>query len=80
LPSTAIEHGPNGLFTYVVKADSTVEARPITTGEESGGITVVTDGVQAGERVVTSNQYRLQPGTKVRATASAPQVADRRPQ
>ena len=31
LPSAAVEHGPNGLFTYVVKADSTVEARPIKT-------------------------------------------------
>ncbi|HEY3729661.1 MAG TPA: efflux RND transporter periplasmic adaptor subunit [Steroidobacteraceae bacterium] len=80
MPSTAVEHGPNGLFAYVIKTDSTVEARPITTGEENAGITVVTNGLQAGERVVTSNQYRLQPGAKVRATKSAPQVADRLPQ
>jgi membrane fusion protein, multidrug efflux system len=71
LPTTAVERGPAGLFTYVVKADSTVEARPIRTAEDTEGVTVVTDGVQAGERVVTSNQYRLQPGSPVRALAPA---------
>jgi membrane fusion protein, multidrug efflux system len=75
LPSAAVEHGPDGLFAYVVKADSTVEARPIKTAEDSGGVTVVTDGLQSGERVVTSNQYRLQPGAKVRPVAPAPSSA-----
>jgi multidrug efflux system membrane fusion protein len=71
LPTTAVEHGPDGLFAYVVRADSTVEARPIKTAEDSDGITVVTDGLQSGERVVTSNQYRLQPGASVRTLAAA---------
>jgi membrane fusion protein, multidrug efflux system len=75
LPTTAIEHGPAGLFAYVVKADSTVEARPIRTAEDTEGITVVTDGVQAGERVVTTNQYRLQPGSPVHALAPANSAA-----
>jgi multidrug efflux system membrane fusion protein len=69
LPTAAVQHGPDGLFTYVVKADSTVEMRPIRTGEDSEGVVVVTDGVATGERVVTSNQYRLQPGTHVRLLA-----------
>jgi len=71
LPTAAVERGPEGLFAYVVRADSTVEARPIKTAEDSDGITVVTDGLQSGERVVTSNQYRLQPGAPVRALAAA---------
>jgi multidrug efflux system membrane fusion protein len=71
LPSAAVEHGPDGLFAYVIKADSTVEARPIKTIEDTEGITVVSDGLQSGERVVTSNQYRLQPGAKVRPVAPA---------
>jgi multidrug efflux system membrane fusion protein len=71
LPTPAVERGPEGLFAYVVRADSTVEARPIKTAEDSDGITVVTDGLQSGERVVTSNQYRLQPGAPVRALAAA---------
>jgi membrane fusion protein, multidrug efflux system len=71
LPTAAVEHGPDGLFAYVVKADSTVEARPIKTAEDSAGVTVVTDGLQPGERVVTSNQYRLQPGAPVHSVAAA---------
>jgi multidrug efflux system membrane fusion protein len=71
LPTVAVERGPEGLFAYVVKADSTVEARPIKTAEDTEGITVVTDGLQSGERVVTTNQYRLQPGSPVSALAAA---------
>jgi hypothetical protein len=43
-----------------------VEARPLKVGEEAGSIYVVQDGVADGERVVTSNQYRLQPGAHVK--------------
>lgn len=65
IPSAAVQRGPDGMFIYVVKSDSTVEARPLKVSEESGSITVVQEGIEAGERVVTSNQYRLQPGTRV---------------
>ena len=70
LPTTAVQLGPNGPFTYVVKADSTVEVRQLKIGDESGGMTVVTAGLNLNERVVTSNQYRLQPGTHVRVNTA----------
>jgi multidrug efflux system membrane fusion protein len=78
IPDAAVQLGPNGPFTYVVKADSTVEVRPLHIAEGSGGVTIVTRGLDAGERVVTSNQYRLQAGVHVRSvdadasTAGAP--------
>jgi multidrug efflux system membrane fusion protein len=72
VPSTAIQRGPNGMFTYVVKADSTVEARPLQLGEEAGSVTVVTEGLKDGEEVVLSNQYRLQPGVRVRSVGALP--------
>jgi len=65
IPSSAVQRGPNGMFTYVVKPDATVEARPLKVGEESGSLYVVQEGINDGERVVTSNQYRLQPGAHV---------------
>jgi multidrug efflux system membrane fusion protein len=84
VPSVAVQHGPSGVFTYVVKPDSTVEMRPLQTGTESEGRVVVTGGVAAGERVVTSNQYRLEPGAHVRtlsaATPSLPPGASLAPQ
>jgi multidrug efflux system membrane fusion protein len=71
LPSAAVERGPQGLFTYVVKADSTVEMRPITVAEDTDGVAVIGEGVQPGERVVISNQYRLEPGARVRTLSAA---------
>jgi multidrug efflux system membrane fusion protein len=65
IPSTAVQRGPNGAFTYVVKEDSTAEVRPITIGDDQDGKTLVTSGLNVGDRVVTSNQYRVQPGSKL---------------
>jgi multidrug efflux system membrane fusion protein len=66
IPSAAVQRGPDGMFAYVVKADRTVEARPLKVGEESGSVYVIQEGLRDGERVVTSNQYRLQPGAHVK--------------
>jgi multidrug efflux system membrane fusion protein len=71
IPSAAVQLGPNGPFTYVVKSDSTVDARPLKIGDESNGMTIVTSGLTLHERVVTTNQYRLQAGSRVRVTAAA---------
>src|SRR5258708_3710392 len=73
LPTAAVQLGPNGPFTYVVKPDSTVEVRQLKIGEESDGMTIVNTGLALNERVVTSNQYRLQAGAhlRVRATVSS---------
>ena len=78
IPSAAVQLGPNGPFTYVVKSDSTVDARPLKIGDESNGMTIVTSGLTLHERVVTTNQYRLQAGIRVRgAAAAAPASADK---
>jgi multidrug efflux system membrane fusion protein len=71
VPSAAVQLGPNGPFTYVVKDDSTVEVRPLDLGAESGGLTVIKKGIALNERVVTSNQYRLQAGVHVRNNTAA---------
>jgi membrane fusion protein, multidrug efflux system len=71
LPTAAVQLGPDGPFTYVVKSDSTVEVRHLKIGAESGGVTVIKDGLAFNERVVTSNQYRLQPGAHIRAAAAS---------
>jgi len=71
VPTAAIQRGPDGLFAYVVKDDSTVEARPLEAGERNAAVTVITGGVRVGERVVTSNQYRLQPGALIRDSNTA---------
>ncbi len=77
IPDAAVQLGPDGPFTYVVKSDSTVEVRPLKIGDASDGMTIVTRGLALDEHVVTSNQYRLQPGAQVRATAPAASAAGR---
>ncbi len=71
IPASALERGPDGTFTYVVQPNSTVAMVPLTTLEQNGDIVVVDKGVTEGEQVVASNQYRLQPGTLIRANAPA---------
>jgi multidrug efflux system membrane fusion protein len=77
IPAAAVQLGPNGPFTYVVKPDSTVEVRAIKIGQESDGMTIVTSGLEVNEHVVTSNQYRLQAGAHIKtgAAAGAPAAA-----
>jgi multidrug efflux system membrane fusion protein len=82
IPLTAVQRGPDSIFSYVVKADNTVEVRKLELGEESGGIVVVEKGLQEGEQVTTTNQYRLQPGAHVQivtpaANAAAAAAADK---
>jgi multidrug efflux system membrane fusion protein len=71
IPDSAVQRGPDGLFAYVIKPDSTVEVRPLQVGQESAGIAVVQSGLREGERVATSNQYRLEPGAHVRILTPA---------
>jgi len=65
IPPFAVQRGPKGLFAWVVKTDNTVEPRPIKTGTTTGDRTIVVSGLEAGERVVTDGQYKLQTGAAV---------------
>lgn len=70
VPSQAIQTGQNGQFLFVVKADQTVEQRPVTPGNTLHGETVVASGLQPGETVVTDGQLRLTTGAKVNVKTS----------
>jgi len=71
VPNTAVQRGPKGLFTWVVKPDNKVEPRPIETSVASGDVTVVTSGINNGERVVTGGQYKLQNNSTVNVSAGS---------
>ena len=69
IPPVAVQRGPHGLFTWIVKPDNTVEPRPIQTGTTTGDRTIVSAGVNDGDRVVTDGQYKLQTNAPVTITA-----------
>jgi multidrug efflux system membrane fusion protein len=78
IPSPAIQRGPDGIFTWVVKPEGTVEPRPVKVGPTTGDQTVVTSGLSEGERVVVNGQYKLRPGSRVTAGEPAlPAIAKR---
>jgi multidrug efflux system membrane fusion protein len=73
--SAAIQRGQDGFFVYVVNPDNKVEVRPITPGQIATGRTVIDSGLTSGERVVTSGQYRLEPGARISVQNTANQAA-----
>jgi membrane fusion protein, multidrug efflux system len=72
IPAAALQRGPDGMFAYVVRADSTVDVRQLKVTLLDENTVIVDSGLTAGERVVTTNLYRLEPGTTVRINAAAP--------
>jgi multidrug efflux system membrane fusion protein len=71
VPTVAVQHGPNGLFVYVIDDKNRAAMRPVTVTHQNTETAVVDKGVSAGDRVVTVGQYILQPGTLVAIDAAA---------
>jgi multidrug efflux system membrane fusion protein len=65
VPADAPQMSAKGTFVYVVKEDSTAEARPVSVGQRQGDLVVVDKGIQPGERVVVVGQLGVTPGGKV---------------
>jgi multidrug efflux system membrane fusion protein len=76
IPNSAVRRGaPNGVvstFVYVVKPDRTVVVRPVTLGVVDGERVAVTQGLSAGEVVVTEGGDRLRDGAQVQLPGAPP--------
>ena len=75
-PQGAVQTGQQGTFAYVVKADDTVEPRPVTVARQLSDGAVIEKGLSAGERVVTDGQLRLRPGAKIEILTPAEKTAE----
>lgn len=65
VPAVAPQMSAKGSFIYVVKEDATAELRPVKLGQRQGDFMVVEQGINPGERVITSGQLTVMPGAKV---------------
>ncbi len=65
VPVPAIQHGPDGLYVFVVGPNSQVASRPVSVGYQDQALAVVTKGLNGGEQVVVAGQSRLQDGTEI---------------
>ena len=68
VPSRAVQAGSKGPYVYVVSAQNTAEMRPVTSGAILDGFTIIEEGLQGGESVITDGQIRLVPGAAVQVT------------
>lgn len=72
VPTTAVQAGQQGSYVFVVKADKTVEMRPIAVARTTNTETVVQGGLKPGETVVTDGQLRLVPGSRISVKPGEP--------
>jgi membrane fusion protein, multidrug efflux system len=71
VPVTAVQHGPDGPYVFVVGGDRVVQKRPIKVGVLNKTTAIIDDGLQSGEQVVTDGHYRIQAGSKVEILTQA---------
>jgi len=73
VPASVIQRGPQGAYAFVIKRDSTVEARPVQVAQIDEGMALIDQGLNPGEEVVVDGQYKLQVGSLVKiAPVAAP--------
>jgi len=70
VPAPAVQLGPNGSYVYKVQDDQTVQMVPVTVGQSEASVATITQGLNEGDKVVVDGQSRLQPGSKVAASAA----------
>jgi multidrug efflux system membrane fusion protein len=65
VPTSAVQRGPAGTFSYVVGEGETVTARPIVVTQQSEADAVIASGLSASDRVVTTGFANLSDGARV---------------
>jgi membrane fusion protein, multidrug efflux system len=75
VPTAAVQRGPNGTFVYVANDDNTVSVRPVGVSQQDDVRAVLIDGVDTGERVVTTGFAQLNDGTRI--AIGTPEKLDR---
>jgi membrane fusion protein, multidrug efflux system len=66
VPQRAVQRSADGKASVMVLgAENTVEPRPVTTGAMQGARWQITEGLKAGDQVITSSLTAIRPGAKV---------------
>jgi multidrug efflux system membrane fusion protein len=63
--SAAVGNDQNLNYLYVVNDQNQVERRNVTLGTEQEGLTVISEGLNAGDRVIVSGLQHVRPGMVV---------------
>jgi multidrug efflux system membrane fusion protein len=71
IPAEAVQQGQDGAFVFVVDTAGLAQARKIAVASIQSGTAAVTQGLQAGETLVTDGHLKLTPGAKVQVKDAA---------
>ena len=74
-PQAAVQNGAPGDFVYLVHPDNTVHIQPVKLGVTDNGQVQVTDGLKAGDKVVTDGLDRLRDGARITVAPPPGQAA-----
>jgi multidrug efflux system membrane fusion protein len=74
VPAAAVQRGAQGMFVYVVRPDNTAALRNVKLGPLDAQRQAITEGVAAGEMVVTDGTDRLRPGAQVEVASARPEI------
>jgi multidrug efflux system membrane fusion protein len=73
VPATAVRQGGDGSFVWLLNDDKTVSKTPVKTGQATGVQVQITEGLKAGDKVITEGGDRLRDGGKVQLPGARPQ-------
>ena len=76
VPAEVVQHGQNGLYVFVVDDQNRAEVRQVKVAHHDTPTAVISDGLKEGDRVVTSGQFLLQPGSIVSIDDGKRSLAD----
>lgn len=65
IPTQAIQQGQQGVYVYLINDKQKAQYRLVKTGMLIGNETIILEGLNIGDQVVTDGQFRLQSGTRV---------------
>ena len=65
IPADAVQHGQSGLYVYIVDDQDRAALRQVKVAQQNTTTAVISEGLKEGDRVVTSGQFLLQPGSIV---------------
>jgi multidrug efflux system membrane fusion protein len=65
VPTTAVRHGPQGDFVWVLQPDQTVTSKPVKVGAGTPETVSILSGLTVGETVITDGGDRLREGATV---------------
>ena len=72
VPSSVVQRGAQGLFTWVVTEKNTAQVRRIEVGPATANLTIISSGLFDSDRVVTDGQYKLQLNSPVLVNTPSP--------